>query len=102
MREGRCMKVLSNEQVNNVTGGFANFAFGAGVGLIGYMWSHDFNFKEMSWSGAVLATGTGAITGGLGGAAIKAAGGGIAANVAWRPGFVGLNFGVQKAISSNK
>ena len=31
------MKVLSNEQVNNVTGGFFNFAFGAGVGLGGYL-----------------------------------------------------------------
>ena len=96
------MKVLSNEQVNNVTGGFFNFAFGAGVGLGGYRWSHNFNFKEMSWGGAFLSAGAGAVTGGLGGAAIKAAGGGIVGNIAWRPGFTGLSFGIQKAISSNK
>ena len=56
----------------------------------------------MSWGGAFLSAGAGAVTGGLGGAAIKAAGGGIVGNIAWRPGFTGLSFGIQKAISSNK
>lgn len=49
----------------------------------------------MTFKSAAIATGSGALTGGVGGKLITAAGGGIAGNIAWRPGFMGLNSPIQ-------
>ncbi|HGO5850055.1 TPA: hypothetical protein ACK3J3_001358 [Mannheimia haemolytica] len=89
------MNVIKLENTKCVTGGFANFAFGGAIGLGMYVWNHRHDLHSMTFKGAALATGSGAITGGIGGKLISAVGGGIVGNVAWRPGLTGLNSSIQ-------
>lgn len=89
------MKVIDQENTKYITGGFANFAFGGAVGLGMYIWNHRHNISSMTFKGAAIATGSGAITGGVGGKLITAAGEGIVGNIAWRPGLMGVNSSMQ-------
>lgn len=85
------METLNTTQTTQVNGGFLNFVIGSAIGLISYAVSKHIHHEPMTVPGAATAAGFGAMTGGLGGAAVEAAGGGIVANIAWRPGFVAIN-----------
>jgi len=91
------VETLNTTQTTQVNGGFLNFVIGSAIGLISYAVSKHIHHEPMTVPGAATAAGFGAMTGGLGGlgglggAAVEAAGGGIVANIAWRPGFAAIN-----------
>jgi phage-related protein len=85
------MRELTKEDVNEVNGGFWGFIIGSAISLVSYAINKHRHEEPMTIPGAVTAAGFGAITGGVGGAAVEVAGGGIAANIAWRPGFAAIN-----------
>lgn len=90
------MRTLSEKEIKQADGGFLNFIIGTAIGLISYSINKKIHHEPMTVQGATMAAGIGAATSGLGGVAVGAAGGGIAANVAWRPGFVALNAAGQQ------
>ena len=95
------MKEISKNEINNVSGGFLNFIIGTAIGLIAYSINKRKHGEPMTISGATTAAGFGAMTGGFGGLAARAAGGGLIGNLAWRPGFMAVNAAGQ-AIASEK
>lgn len=96
------MKVLSSEEINKVHGGVWQAVGGAAIGLGAYAYNSHRANRPMTLSGAATAIGFGAMTGGLGGAAVRAAGGGIVGNVAWRPGFAAINASGQGIAAQRK
>ncbi|MGZ2745988.1 hypothetical protein [Burkholderia stagnalis] len=90
------MHVLSENEIRKVSGGLGPVGMipGALGGLAMYAGSHYFFNKPMTLQGAAWAAGTGAAVGATGGALMVASGGGVAANLAWRPGMAGVNFGL--------
>lgn len=85
------MKLLSMTEIDEVNGGFMPFLIGTLIGLGSYVYGNVSEKELMSYQGAAVAAGFGGATGGLSGAAVGAAGGGIVANVVWRPGFMAIN-----------
>jgi len=83
--------VLSPQEMEETKGAVWNFVFGGAMGFGAHAIQHR---RNMTWRSAAIATGTGALTGGVGGALIRASGGGIAGQVAWRPNMLATNFGV--------
>lgn len=93
------LAALSQQEMKETEGAWINFAVGAAGGLGFYAWHHRNNFSNMTWSGAAFSAGTGALTGGVGGILIRASGGGLAGNIAWRPNMMAINFGVGQIIN---
>lgn len=92
------IQVLSKNEICKVSGGVGPVGalLGAGGNLVAYAAMHQIQNKPMTWQGAAWAAGTGAAVGVTGGALMAASGGGIAAQIAWRPGMMGLNFGLSQ------
>lgn len=82
---------LSNQEMKDTQGAVANFIIGAGIGAGGYAFSNGINAysaagcftcagfvnsyqENWSWSNAAFSTGVGALTGGVGGAALRSTG----------------------------
>ena len=86
------MKEIKKENLTEVQGGiFWGFIIGSALNLAVYAINKRRRHEDMSMEGACMAAATGALTGGVGGICVRAAGGGIAANLAWRPGFSAIN-----------
>jgi hypothetical protein len=79
-----------------------NAGVGAGAGAAIHAYQNSKNDRPTTPEGVAYAAGVGAVNGLATGALVKAAGGGIAANVAWRPGTMGLGMGVQAANPANQ
>jgi len=87
------LAALSQQEMRETEGAWMNFAIGGAIGFGAHALSHG---RNMTFRSAAIATGTGALTGGVGGALIRASGGGFAGNVAWRPNMLATNFGVSR------
>lgn len=87
------LATLSQTEMKETEGAFVNFAVGAGIGLGTYVATNLYYDRPITWQGSIYSMGTGALTGGVGGALIRASGGGIVGNVAWRPNMLATNFG---------
>lgn len=85
------MRLLNLDEVNNTNGGFFNFIASALIGYAIYALKKDYHNEPITLPGAITATAFGGVTGGLGGLAAEAAGGGIVGAIAWRPGFIAIN-----------
>ncbi len=85
------MRTLNEKEVIQVDGGFLNFIIGSAIGLASYAISKYTHHEPITVPGAATAAGFGAVTGGIGGAAVGAAGSGIVGNLVWRPGFMAIN-----------
>jgi hypothetical protein len=84
---------LSNQEMKDTQGAWVNFALGGAVGFGTYAATNYYMNKPITWQGSLYSIGTGALTGGVGGALGKAAGGGIGA-AAWKLNGVSANFGL--------
>ena len=91
------LRELSSKEIELVSGGVGPIVVGAIMGAGGYIYK---NGSESTLTGIVAAAGIGAVTGGVQGALIKAAGGGLIGNIAWRPGMAGINYGAQQVGSA--
>ncbi|WP_217122754.1 hypothetical protein [Burkholderia multivorans] len=90
------IQALSHHEIRKVSGGVGPVGaiLGAGGNMAVYAAMHQIQNKPMTWQGVAWAAGTGAANGATGGALMAASGGGLAAQIAWRPGMMGLNFGL--------
>lgn len=99
------MKELTQLEISQVSGGalpgYANLVIGGGSGVASNVINNKARGEEVTAPGLITSFATGLFLGSAGGAAIKAAGGGVAGNVAWRPGFIGLNALLQRIIAAN-
>jgi len=97
------MRTLKKNEIVSISGGVGPLGAlaGAGVNLAIYAGTHLNSNNPMTWQGAAWAAGTGAAIGATGGALMAASDGGLAAQLAWRPGMMGLNFGLSQ-ISGHK
>ena len=84
---------LSNKAMKDTQGAWVNFALGGAVGFGTYAATNYYMNKPITWQGSLYSIGTGALTGGVGGALGKAAGGGIGA-AAWKLNGASANFGL--------
>jgi len=84
------LAALPQQEMVETEGAWLNFAVGSTLGLATHAFVHR---QNMTWRSAAIATGTGALTGGVGGALIRVSGGGIAGNLAWRLNMLAANFG---------
>lgn len=87
---------LSNQEMTETQGSFLNFVVGGGVGFATYAAQQTYYGEPITLQGSFYSAGVGALTGGVGGSLIRAAGGGFAGNLAWRPGMMGLNYGFSQ------
>lgn len=89
------IEMLLESEIAEISGGLGppGAIAGAVGGLAMYGGVHFFNNRPMTWGGAAWAAGTGAAIGASGGMLMAASGGGFAAQLAWRPGMLGLGFG---------
>lgn len=87
------MKIMNQEEIDLISGGFTFLPFIAGtvINLVAYAIQKKVKHEEMTPQGIAISAATGALTGGVGTAAVKAAGAGLAGNIAWRPGFIAIN-----------
>ncbi len=86
------MRVIEQENLSEVQGGFFwGFVVGSVINLAVYAVNKHRKHEDMTLEGACISTASGALTGGVGGMCVKAAGAGVAANLAWRPGFSAIN-----------
>jgi hypothetical protein len=90
------LAALSQQEMKETEGAFFNFAIGGAVGFGFYSASNLYNNRPITWQGSLYSIGTGALTGGFGGALIRASGGGLAGNIAWRPNILASNFGFSQ------
>jgi hypothetical protein len=90
------LALLSEQEMRETEGAWLNFAIGGAVGFGFYAASNWYNNRPITWQGSLYSIGTGALTGGVGGALIRASGGGVAGNVAWRPNILASNFGFSQ------
>lgn len=95
------MRELTEKEVRETSGGILNFVLGTAVALGSYFLNKHRSKEPVTVAGVATAASFGAVTGGLGGVAVGAAGGGVVANIAWRPGFIAINAAGQ-AIASKK
>ena len=95
------LAALSEQEMRETEGAVWNFVFGGLTGFGMHAIQHRHN---MTWRSAAIATGTGALTGGVGGALIRASGGGLVGNLAWRPNIFAANagFGIVNNPSRNR
>ena len=91
---------LSSQEMKETEGAWLNFAIGGAAGFGFYAASNWYNNQPITWQGSLYSIGTGAFTGGVGGSLIRASGGGIAGNMAWRPNILASNFGFSQYRSS--
>lgn len=84
---------LSKQEMKETEGAVWQYAIGAASGFGFYAATNWYNNRAITWQGSIHSIATGAITGGVGGALIRASGGGIAGNIAWRPNIISANFG---------
>jgi len=87
---------LSEQEMRETEGAVWQYAIGAASGFGFYAATNWYNNRPITWQGSIHSLATGAITGGVGGALIRASGGGIAGNIAWRPNIISANFGSSK------
>jgi hypothetical protein len=90
------LSVLSQQEMKETEGAVLPVAVvgaigGAAVSTAVYAGTSLYSDRPMTWTGAGIAAGAGALTGSGGSALIAAAGGGLAANIAWRPAIVMAN-----------
>lgn len=90
------LAALSQTEMKETEGAWVHWAVGGAAGLGMYAVSNWYRGRPITWRGALYAAGTGALTGGVGGALIRASGGGIAGNVAWRPNIMAANFSFSR------
>ncbi|MFI4937102.1 MAG: hypothetical protein ACHQJ6_01150 [Candidatus Berkiellales bacterium] len=95
------MRQLNDNEVLVVNGGIFNFAASALIGYAVYALKKDYQNEPKTLQGALTAAGFGGVTGGLGGLAAEAAGGGMIGSLAWKPGFTAINMAGQ-AIATKK
>ena len=86
------MAELSQKEMKATEGAFVNFIVGGAMGFGMYAAQSWYSDRPITWQGSLYSAGTGALTGGIGGALIRASGGGIAGNIAWRPNIQAANF----------
>lgn len=98
------MNILTEYDVSIIAGGVdqrigpAGAIVGAAVGAAAHQGIHLATHGTLAPIKTTLAAaGVGALTGLTGGALVAASGGGLAGNLAWRPGMAALNFGANKA-----
>lgn len=86
---------LSEKEMKETEGAFINFFIGAGAGAAGgigaYLVTNWFGNQPFTQKGLLYAATTGALTGAVGAPLIAASGGGLLANVAWRPSIIASN-----------
>ena len=90
------LAALSSQEMKETEGALANFVFGGATGFGMYYMFLARNNLPFTWQGTVYSIGTGALTGGVGGALIRASGGGLAGNLAWRPNMLAASFGFSQ------
>lgn len=90
------MQILNSDEVSQINGGIGNFIIGTVIGLVTYAIDKHNQHEPMTLPGAATAAGFGALTGGLGSARLEIAGGGIVANIVWKPGFLAINASKQE------
>lgn len=86
------LAALSQQEMKETEGAFVNFAIGGLAGFGTYALSNWYRGRPITWQGSLYSIGTGALTGGVGGALIRASGGGVIGNIAWRPNIAASNF----------
>ncbi|UIN20279.1 hypothetical protein [Herbaspirillum frisingense] len=86
------LAVLSQQEMKETEGAWLNFVAGGAMGFGFYALSNLATHRPITWQGSMYSIGTGALTGGMGGALIRASGGGIAGHIAWRPNILASNF----------
>lgn len=84
---------LSNQEMKETEGALINFAVGGAIGFGTYAATNYYLNKPITWQGSLYSVGTGALTGGVGSALGRAAGGGIG-NVVWKANGMSLNAGL--------
>jgi hypothetical protein len=95
------MRILFTEEAQTISAGVLPIIAGGAIGAGVYAATQTVNNEPITIKGISIATGFGAMTGGLGSAAASAAGGGIVGNAAWRPGLAAINSAGQ-TIAKNK
>ncbi|WP_092355268.1 class IIb bacteriocin, lactobin A/cerein 7B family [Collimonas sp. OK242] len=95
------LSLLSQQEMKETEGGVLPVAVagaigGAAVNTIIYAGTSLANGRPMTWTGAGIAAGSGALIGSGGNALMLASGGGLAANLAWRPAMIAANDIVQR------
>ncbi|QDD65811.1 hypothetical protein EJD96_17395 [Herbaspirillum seropedicae] len=90
------LAALSQQEMKETEGAWVNFAIGGAVGFGSYALTNYYNNRPITWRGSLYSIGTGALTGGMGGALIRASGGGLAGQIAWRPNMLASNFGASQ------
>ncbi|WP_253547784.1 hypothetical protein [Herbaspirillum rubrisubalbicans] len=83
-------------RVKETEGAWVNFAVGGAIGFGSYALANYVTNRPITWQGSLYSIGTGALTGGMGGALIRASGGGLAGQIAWRPNILASNFGASQ------
>lgn len=90
------LAALSSQEMKDTEGAWVNFAIGGAASFGFYAATSYYNNQPITWQGSLYSIGTGALTGGVGGALIRASGGGVVGNVAWRPNVLASNFGFSQ------
>ena len=90
------LAALSADEMRETEGAFWNFAIGGAASFAFYAGSNWYNNRPITWQGSLYSIGTGALTGGAGGALIRASGGGVVGNLAWRPNILAANAGFSQ------
>ncbi len=86
------LAALSSQEMKETEGALINFAVGGVSGFVIYVGGQLISRRSITRAGSLYSIATGAVTGGVGGALIRASGGGIAGNLAWRPNMVAAGF----------
>jgi len=95
------MRELTTQEIKQTNGGFLNFLVGSLIGFGMYALNKHNRHEPITLAGSTTAIGFGAVTGGVGGVAARAAGGGVVGNVVWRPGAMAVN-GAGQLIAKEK
>ncbi|WP_050010701.1 MULTISPECIES: hypothetical protein [Herbaspirillum] len=90
------LAALSPQEMKETEGAWVNFAVGGAIGFGSYALANYVTNRPITWQGSLYSIGTGALTGGMGGALIRASGGGLAGQIAWRPNILASNFGASQ------
>lgn len=90
------LAALSQQEMKETEGAWVNFAVGGTIGFGSYALANYFTNRPITWQGSLYSIGTGALTGGMGGALIRASGGGFTGQIAWRPNILASNFATSQ------
>lgn len=88
--------MLSSEEMQNTEGAWVPFVVSGALGFGMYAFQNWYAGRSITWQGSIYSIGTGAFIGGGGGMLIRAAGGGVAGNIAWRPSMMSSAFGAAQ------